>query len=291
MVAVARCFDLVTARPVALRALLFLNPNSHRGRRLAGEVRTQLAQHGVEIVNPGEAANGIDAVVVAGGDGTLARHIGRTLALDVPVGVVPLGTFNDLARTLGIPTDIGEACAVIAAGRVRRIDVAVVNDTYYVTEASMGLSSRLTRIQRTADKQRFGLLAVAASALNFLKYLRPFVAEIGYDGRTERIRVVQLTVANSYRFGGFITVEDAAIDDGLLDLYAVESSGIRVLGSLLWAILRRRSSTLPGLRTYRSRAFYVASGHHHRITADGEPAGKTPAEFHILPRALQILAP
>ena len=95
-----------------MRVLLFINPRSRRGRALGSAVRVQLTRNGIESVE-GAAGEHIDAIVVAGGDGTVARHISRALELDVPIGIVPLGTFNDLARTLAIPFDLAAACALI----------------------------------------------------------------------------------------------------------------------------------------------------------------------------------
>ncbi|MBV9332910.1 MAG: YegS/Rv2252/BmrU family lipid kinase [Candidatus Eremiobacteraeota bacterium] len=253
-------------------------------------MRRELRSRNVEVAAPQEAGS-IDAIVIAGGDGTLVGEIPSALALDVPVGIVPLGTFNDLARTLEIPLDIESACDVIASAKARRIDVARVNGAYYVSEASIGISSRLARRQRSDEKQRFGLLAIVASALTAVRHARSFHAEISHGGTTERVHAVQLTVANSQRFGGFITVEGAAIDDGQLNLYAVDIHNARQLFSVLAAIVSGKQRSADGLRTYRAKAFDVWTRRPHHISADGEPAGKTPARFEVLPGALRVFAP
>ncbi|HEY6486082.1 MAG TPA: YegS/Rv2252/BmrU family lipid kinase [Candidatus Cybelea sp.] len=273
-----------------MRVLLFVNPQSRRGKQLAGDVRRALQAEGIEIAAP-HSRGSVDALVVGGGDGTLARHVARALRLDVPVGLIPLGTFNELARTLDIPLDVEAACRTIAAGNTLRIDVATVNGAYYVNEASVGLSSRLTRLQRPSEKQRFGFWAVAASALGAFRYLRPFRVQIEYDGGSVELRTFQLTVANSHRFGGFITAQDAAIDDGRLDLYAIEAEGLLPIWSALRAILAHHWDSGGGLRVYRSASFSILTRRPHRITADGEPAGRTPAEFMLLPRALRVFVP
>ena len=273
-----------------MRVRLVVNPRSRRGRLLGDLVRDELRLRGVDVLES-EAHDGIDAIVVAGGDGTLVGEIPRALALDVPVGIVPLGTFNDLARTLGIPLDVAGACAAIAAGKTRRIDAARVNGTYYVTEASIGISSRLARRQRPEEKQRFGFLAIVASALMAARYARSFDIEISYDGAKDRVRALQLTVANSPHFGGFITVEDAAIDDGRLDLYAVEIENARQLLAVAGAMVTGRRDVAQGVRAYRARAFHVWTRRPHHISADGEPAGKTPARFEVLPGALRVFVP
>jgi diacylglycerol kinase (ATP) len=279
------------ARPIRrVRAQLVVNPRSRRGALLAQRVRAELRSLGIELDETLHASQ-LDAIVVAGGDGTLARQIPRALELGVPVGVVPLGTFNDLARALSIPLDVERACAVIAAARTRAIDVATVNGTCYVTEASIGISSRLARRQRPKDKQRFGLLAILASLVLAARHSRPFRAQVEFDGTRDAFRAVQLTVANSQSFGGFITVEDAAIDDGWLDLFAVEIENIVQLFSVAAAIVAGKRRSAHGLRTFRARAFEVWTHRPHRITADGEPAGETPARFEVLPRALHVFVP
>jgi diacylglycerol kinase (ATP) len=273
-----------------MRVSLVVNPRSRRGRRFGAAVRAQLARAGVEPVEESDRGGPLDAIVVAGGDGTFARQISRAIELDVPIGLVPLGTFNDLARTLSIPFDLGAACALIASGKTRRIDVARVNGVYYATEASVGISSRIAKLQKPADKQRFGLGAVLLSVLRAIRLARPFQAEIAYDGEHASVRTIQLTVANSQRFGGIITVDDAAIDDGWLDLYAVDGEGFLPLIGVFSAIVSHQGRFAKGLRTFRSTAFSVSTRRRHRITADGEPAGTTPARFEILRAALRVFA-
>ena len=103
-----------------MRVSLVVNPRSRRGRRFGAAVRVQLIRMGVEPVAESAPGGPLDAIVVAGGDGTFARQISRAIELDVPIGLVPLGTFNDLARTLAIPFDLGAACALIAMSSIRR---------------------------------------------------------------------------------------------------------------------------------------------------------------------------
>ncbi|MBV9027949.1 MAG: YegS/Rv2252/BmrU family lipid kinase [Candidatus Eremiobacteraeota bacterium] len=273
-----------------MRASLIVNSNSRLGRRHGPRVADALERRGVTLVRDG-GAEAVDAIVAAGGDGTFARAIPLALERGVPMGLVPLGTFNDLARTLQIPLELEAACAVIADAHRRAIDVAEVNGVYYATEASIGLSSRLTRLQTSEGKQRFGWLAVALSAGAALRYLRPFHVEVSYDGAREHLKTLQLTVANSNHFGGFITVGDAAIDDGWLDLYAVEPKGLRGAAAVARALVRKKRFDAEGLRAYRSVRFQVTTARPHRITADGEPAGTTPACFQILPGALEVFAP
>jgi diacylglycerol kinase (ATP) len=274
-----------------VRALLVINRRSRNGRRLRRQLRRELHTRGIEVVKHALSPGDVDCIIAAGGDGTVVRLIGRAIALDVPIGIVPLGTFNDLARTLAIPFDLAEACDVIAARRMRAIDVARVNGFFYVNEASIGISSRLARLQTRDEKQRFGVLSFAVSALQAFRHARPIRAEVAFDDRTESFKTVQLTVANSHHFGGFFTVGDAAIDDGWLDLYAVEINNFAQAFSVARAIFAGRRGSVPGLQSYRAAVFRVFTRRPHRITADGEPAGTTPAVFEIVPKAVRVFAP
>jgi YegS/Rv2252/BmrU family lipid kinase len=253
-------------------ALLTLNERSRRGRELAPKIRAALSARGinyVEVSTLDDPSRTVDCLIVAGGDGTIVDSIETAMAHDVPVGIIPLGTFNDLARTLEIPFDIEAAVDVIAAGAQRRIDVGCVNGHYFVNEASIGISSRLTRLQTPELKQRFGFLGVIATAFQAFWFSRPISVDVRYNDTQARFRTVQLTIANSNRFGGVFDVKGAAIDDGWLDLYAVEVGPAELL-------------------TFRSTRFYVRTRHAHRIAADGEPAGRTPAVFEVLPKALRV---
>lgn len=270
-----------------MRVLLVVNPRARRGGGAEANVRAELARYGVDCVSPDAA---FDAIVVAGGDGTFVRYIARALELSVPLGIIPLGTFNDLAQTLAIPLNLDGACRVIASGNTRRIDVARVNGVYYVNEASIGLSSRIARAQRSRDKGGFRLLGIVGSALQGLRLARPFRAEIEFDGKREYVRAFQITVANSAHFGGFINVDGAAIDDGRLDLYAVGGQGLRPLIRVAAAVLERHRRPSGGLRIFRATAFTVHTRGRRRIAADGEPAGRTPARFEVLPAALSVFA-
>lgn len=273
-----------------MRALLVLNERSRRGLREGDFVCRTLAGCGIECVQDPRAAD-VDAVIAAGGDGTVISTVAAAIERGVPLGIVPLGTFNDLARTLGVPLDIHESCAAIVAGKTRCIDVGRVNGAHFVNEASVGVSTRIARRQTPEVKRRFGFLGVISTTLQSLRQTRPFSVEVEYDGRVERFRSVQLTIANNARFGGIFERQDAAIDDGWLDLYSVEVENWIQALAVARKVVARDPTTGEGLRTRRSTRFVVRTRHAHHIAADGEPAGMTPAVFEILPSAVRVFIP
>src|SRR5690348_1229917 len=273
-----------------MRAMLVLNEKSRRGARDAALVCRTLEECGIECIRDTNERS-VDAIVVAGGDGTVISSVPLAIECGVPLGIVPLGTFNDLARTLGVPLDIHHACKTIGARNTRAIDVGRVNGRYFVNEASIGISTRIARKQTPEVKQRFGLFGVVSTTLQSLREARPFFVELGYDGRTETMRSVQVTIANNARFGGVIERADASIDDGWLDLYSVEIRSWWQAFAVARKVVARDPASGEGLRTRRASAFHMRTHRPHHIAADGEPAGMTPATFEVLPRALKVLVP
>ncbi|HET9394247.1 MAG TPA: YegS/Rv2252/BmrU family lipid kinase [Candidatus Rubrimentiphilum sp.] len=273
-----------------MRALLVLNELARSGKRQAELVRRTLAECEIDCVDDPDAGN-LDAVIAAGGDGTILHVLPLALERALPLGVIPLGTFNDLAHTLDLPFDIPQACAVIKALHTQTIDVARVNGVYYLNEASIGLSSRIARRQTPEAKQRLGSLAVLSATVRSLRDAVQMRVRIEYDGAVERFKTLQLTIANSGHFGGIIRSANAAIDDGWLDLYSVEAQNFLQAIAVAKKVIARDPVSGDGLRVRRSKAFSVNTGHRHRIAADGEPAGTTPALFEVVPGALKVLVP
>ncbi|MDQ2679515.1 MAG: lipid kinase [Candidatus Eremiobacteraeota bacterium] len=285
-----------------MQALLMVNARSRRGQASIYPLRRMLAALGIATIEASacdeasatkaieDAGTQVDCVIVGGGDGTIISTIPGLIASKLPLGIIPLGTFNELARTLELPMETQAACARIAVGVVRTIDVARVNGVYFVNEASIGVSSRIARLQTSQNKQRFGFLNVLVTSLQALRGSYPFHVEIEYDGKVERFKTIQLTIANSHRFGGFITNDTAAIDDGQLDLYSVDIAHWFQAVPIAWKLMRRSAEPVPGLRLRRSPRFIVRTRRPHHVSADAEPAGYSPAQFEVLPGALSVYA-
>src|SRR5215213_1555043 len=184
------------------RALVIVNARSRSGRTMLDAALERLRAHGIEPIHrecgsqgalsPLIAAHGreADLIVVGGGDGTLNAAAEGVIEADRPLGVLPMGTANDLARTLGIPPDLDVAARVIAAGRTRRIDLGFVNGHPFFNVASIGLSAELAQKLTREVKRRFGKLGYAMAAIRVLARARPFHAEIVSE--TESIRVKTL---------------------------------------------------------------------------------------------------
>lgn len=286
------------------RALLLINPRARQGRELRDTVTRCLARAGLDIVvgllEDGRTAkdlverhrDGLTDIVIGGGDGTLNGAAGALVEAGLPVGVVPLGTANDLARTLGIPTDPAEACQVIAAGRIRRIDLGVVNGKHFFNAASIGLSVEVSRKLTRGAKGRWGWFAYLAAAAGVLRHARPFRAEIRGDGAVNQVRTVQVTIGNGRHYGGGLRVaDDAAIDDGRLDLYTLEVDRWWQIVRLVPALRSGGLAGHAGARALKGTTFEVIPRHPRPVSADGEVVTTTPARFSLLRQALTVYVP
>jgi YegS/Rv2252/BmrU family lipid kinase len=289
---------------MARRALFLVNPRARQGRELQERVASDLREAGLDVVRE-ELGDGrpvaelvqrhrdsLSAIVIGGGDGTLNAAAGALVEAGLPVGVVPLGTANDLARTLGLPTDPAEACRVIAAGHTKPIDLGVVNDRYFFNAASIGLSVEVSQKLTRSAKGRWGWLAYLGTAARVVRHARPFRTEIHAGNAVYAVRTVQVTVGNGRHYGGGLTVaEDATIDDGLLDLLSLEVDHWWQVVRLVPAL---RSGTLSGharVRALRGTAFEVIPRHARPVSADGEVVTTTPARFSIRVKALAVYVP
>jgi YegS/Rv2252/BmrU family lipid kinase len=233
-------------------------------------------------------------VVVGGGDGTLLTAIDGLVEAKLPLAVLPLGTFNELARTLGVPSDPDDVAALVEDGVPLPLDVGCVNGKRYFNEASVGLSTRVTRLQTDEVKKRLGMLAIPVTTLRALRYAKPMHLEIeAEDGSRRRVRAIQLTVANSYRFGGVVENPEASLEDGRLWLYSIDVRSVWHALAVVAAVVLRRFQHAPEVTAVRGKRFVVRSvhGREHRVYADSEDVAKLPAEFAIVHDGITVLVP
>ncbi|MDB9510002.1 lipid kinase [Kamptonema animale CS-326] len=286
------------------KALLLVNQHARSGQKLLSQATRELQALGFELIQESTDSphhipdaiqrykNQVDLVIIGGGDGTLNAAIEGLIKTDLPLGILPLGTANDLARTLGIPTSLPEACQVIAAGQIRRIDLGWVNGKYFFNVASLGLSVQITQRLTKEVKRRWGILAYAATALQVIWQSRPFRAEIRVNNQSIRVKTIQIAIGNGRYYGGGMTVaEDATIDDQRLDLYSLETKHWWQIVALLPAMRQGNHASWPGVRALHGQEIEVRTSKSRRINTDGEITTHTPAIFRVIPKALAVFAP
>ena len=286
------------------RALLIVNAHSRSGRDQGAEAERALSAAGFAVrrAQTGcredaserirEARNAVDLVELGGGDGTSNALAPGLIATGLPLGILPLGTANDLARTLGLPLDLDGAVGVIGAGRSRRIDLGEVNGHPFFNVASLGFGVDLTHALTSDAKRRWGPLGYAVAGLRVLRRLRPFRVEIAIGDDRHRSRTVHLAVGNGRHYGGGMTVsEEASIDDGRLDVYSLEVESIWGLLRLLPALRSGHTRDWTEIRTLAGQEIRVTCRRRRSVNADGEIVTRTPAPFRVLHGAVAVFAP
>ena len=284
------------------RILLLVNPHARRGKEARQEAIEHLQASGFEIIE--ESAeypqnlpniiqryqNQVDLVAIGSGDGTVNAAIEGLLTTQLPLGILPCGTANNLARSLKIPSSLSEACKIIAAGHTRRIDLGSVNGKYFLNVAGLGLSTQINQRVPKQWKRRWGVLAYAAVAFHVLLQTRPLKAEIRCNNQSIRIKTFQISVCNGRYYGsGLIVAEDAAIDDQRLDLYSLQTRRWWQVIPLLPAMMRGKAGR--GVLTLQGKEIEIYTRKPYPIDTDGELTTFTPAQFRVIPKALPVFVP
>lgn len=286
------------------RALLIVNRQSRLGERDLEGVQERLGAGGLAVDtaitdSPAEMPQiirarrkQVDLVVVGGGDGTLRLAAAELVDSGLPLGVLPLGTANDLARTLDIPADPAAACEVIVGGHRHAIDLGWVNGEYFFNVAHIGVGAALRDYLDPDLKRRWGFAAYPRAVIAAMRDHRPFRAEIRSDGDGIRVRVIEIAVGNGrYYGGGAMVAPDAAIDDRRLDLWTIEPMHGWYLLGLAPAILKGRHVRDRRVRHVRCEHAEIRTTRRMAVTADGERIAHTPAVFRVIPAALQVYVP
>lgn len=291
-------------QPQRSRTLLIINQRSRNGDDTGNQVATLLARDGTEVqraactdrASVSEAirrnAAGVDRVVIGGGDGTINAAAAGLIETGLPLGIVPLGTANDLARTLGIPTDIEAAADIISTGSTRTIDVGEANGIPFFNVASLGLSVDIARALSREEKKRFGTFGYVLAALRALVASRPMRADIVIDGVRRNVRTMQVAVGNGRYYGGGLTIaEGASIDDGFLDVYSLETDRLWRLALIYPAFRKGRQGVWDEVRTARCTTVEIRTRRPRPVNTDGEIVTTTPVRFGVRKNAVRVFAP
>jgi YegS/Rv2252/BmrU family lipid kinase len=295
---------------------LIVNPAAGGGRagRAAPSVERALREHGLTVRRADTrdlpharelalaAAGQGETVVALSGDGMLGAI--ADVLRDAPgaiLGVLPGGRGNDLARVLGIPEDPVAACATIAKGVARAVDLGVVSPLdsagaghAFVGIASVGFDSDANRIANEAPAW-LGGLSYAYGALRALASWKPARFEIELDPPGERHTVTGYSVGacNSKAYGGgMLAAPDALLDDGLLEVLLVEDVGkLGFLTGILPKVFSGEHVHHPGVQVHRAKEITISCERPFEMYADGDPVGQLPVRVRALPGAITMLTP
>jgi len=285
---------------------LIVNPSAGGGlasRTLEG-VRTTLAEYGLEHhVEPTDnleharelahrAASARETAVAFGGDGLVGAVAGALKGSDAVLGVLPGGRGNDFARVLGIPLEPRAACAVLASGAVRELDIGEVAGKTFIGIASCGFDSEANRIANETRLVR-GNLVYAYGALRALVRWHPASFNVTLDGgEVHTVVGYTIAVANSKAYGGgMMMAPDASLQDGLLDVILVGHAPKRRFLRLLPTVFKGEHVRQPNVQVLRARKVEVAADRSFTMYADGDPIAELPVTVRALPAAVRVLVP
>lgn len=240
--------------------------------------------------------DGHDLVIVGGGDGTVSYAAGRLAGTGTVLGVLPLGTANDLARTLEIPANLGQACVALADGKVVDIDLGRANGHPFLNVASAGLSVGVTETLSPRLKRSLGPLAYGVAAVRAYARHKPFRARLEFPGGDHETldleNMLQVAVGNGRHYGGGNAVSPTAgIDDHTLDVYAIPGAPLREHMRIARLLKDGSFVERDGVYHLTTQRVRLVTDPPLPVNLDGEIATATPADFTIDRNAVHVVVP
>ena len=298
--------ELTEAIRTRRRAVLVVNAHSRRGRLLYDAARSRLVAAGFDLLEtypvdrPRELpqilaaaiAGGPDLLVAGGGDGTISTAARSLAHRDIALGLLPLGTTNNFARTAHIPLNLDAAVAVLTGGKVIDLDLGLSGDMPFTNHVGVGLSAEVMIKAPRPLKRVLGRFAYPLTALGLLSRHRPLRITVRAEGRSHEYDSHQVYVANGGHHAGRPIAGDANADDRLLVAYPVGGPSRREL-----LVQTARNAATGPRRTLRDDPFlavgelWLETDRPARVEVDGEPSGSTPLRIGLAPNALRVMAP
>ena len=287
------------------RHLLLVNPSAGAGkaRELIGELEAGMRERGLayrlvlteglehgcsEAVAAGEAG---EIPVVMSGDGLIGQVGGALANTGTPMGILPGGRGNDLARVLGIPKELAGALDVLAGGHEREIDVGECNGRRFLGIVSCGFDSEANRIANETKWVK-GNLVYLYAALKALAQWKPATFTIEVDGNRHEATGYTVVAANNKCYGGgMYAAPDAELDDGLLDVGTTGNVGKLTFLRGLPKIFKGEHRETLRVQSWRGPEARISADRPFTAYADGDPIADLPVTVSLLPRALRVIVP
>jgi YegS/Rv2252/BmrU family lipid kinase len=266
-------------------------------------VRARLRDAGLDLLGsfPADESGGLDAalagamrlqpdLLIVGGGGTICEAARRLAHRDVALGLLPLGTTNNFARTLGIPLNLPAAIGVLAAGKVADVDLGQAGDAIFANLVSTGLSAQVAATVPHRLKRVLGRAAYPVTALARLPRHRPLHATITVGERRYTLATHQLNIANGSFHGGRPITGDASADDRLLLVYSLGGPSRRaLLGSTVRHAIAGARRTMQEPAFLAVRELWLHTEPPLPLDVDGEIRGRTPTRIALAPNALRVM--
>lgn len=291
------------------KALVILNPSAAPGVResvlQALELHFPAARIDYTIHEPrkGDAfgeivrarlGEGFDLVVAAGGDGTVSAVVDGLAGSAVPLGIIPTGTANLVARELNIPLVLREAVELIArAPRSRMMDAMRIGSRVYVLVAGIGISASVAGGTTRRNKRRFGLIAYLGAAILKVFEFGPRHLEVAVDGISQKHHAIEVAILNCGILAAMLFPKrpDIHVDDGHLDVWILDTKTLLDYPRYLFRIVARRPGNPRAHFITAERSITVKSATPLPVQADGDVIGTTPVEIEVLQGAVRVFVP
>ncbi len=287
------------------KILMFVNPRSRQGSKSSEALTKWLSDRQFHILNPDydpERDDCVDlirkhskeaaVVIVGGGDGSVNHALQGLIDFELPLLVLPMGTANNLARTLNIPTDPLLAIELLEKGRVKKVDVGLINDIPFMNVIGLGLSTQVNRLTQGENKKFWGVFAFIWMAFKVGLRMRPFRAHITCDGQTQTVRTLQISICNGRNYGsGLVIHEDAGLTDQILHGLSTEIKKVWHLFGLIPSLLMGRYSPAQDVTPFQGKSIEIATKRPMHVDVDGDLKTKTPVKISVLSKALSIYVP
>ncbi|WP_176591557.1 diacylglycerol kinase family protein [Sphingobium sp. EM0848] len=286
-------------------AVLIVNVHSRRGEALFNDAKALLERAGMRLIaahavkEPDRlqgmvrqaVGQGAPMVIVGGGDGSLSGTVDELVGKDCVFGVLPLGTANSFARTLGIPLDLEGAVAVIAGGQRRRIDLGMIGHDYFVNAASLGLSPMIGDTVPHRLKRYLGRVGYLFWAVKCSVGFRAFRLVLDDGSGERRMWSTEVRILNGPYHGGVELSDQADVDTGEIVIQAVVGRSHARLAWDWYAKFFKLRDKDAHTEEFRGKSFRVETVPPQRISIDGEVLAKTPATVKIAAGAVDVAVP
>jgi YegS/Rv2252/BmrU family lipid kinase len=287
------------------RAIVVVNTQSRRGEEAFELCCDKLEAAGVEVIarhavdDPDDMrpiirkaiAEGAPMIVVGGGDGSLSTTVDDFMGTDTVFAVLPLGTANSFARTLGLPLELDGAIDVIANGEKRRIDLGAIDGDYFANAAAMGLSPLIAETVPNGLKRWLGRFGYVIWAIRVALKFRPFRLCVDDGERQHRVWATEARIANGRFHGGVELVENASLHSGEIVVQAVTGRSVFGLAWSWFATLFKLRARQATVAEFHARELSIDARPRQKISIDGELAATTPVRVWAAKAAVWVAAP
>jgi YegS/Rv2252/BmrU family lipid kinase len=295
----------MTTKPVPREAVLIVNAHSRKGEALFTQARQKLEQAGMKLIaahavkDPTQmddrvreaVTSGAPMVIVGGGDGSMSGTVDELVGSDCVFALLPLGTANSFARTLGLPLDLDQAVKAIVTGKRRTIDLGMIDDDYFANAASIGLSPLIGDTVPHRLKKYLGRVGYLAWAIRCFFALQPFRLVIDDGTGEKRMWSTEVRILNGRFHGGVELTENTDVDSGDIIIQAVTGRSMWRLIVDWYAKFFKLRSRDAHTEDFRGREMLLTTRPPLPISIDGEVLATTPVRVRVAACAIDVVVP